>query len=98
MPANWIVGQVARLTAEVVNILDQPADPDALRLKVKTPGGVVTVYAWLTAPEVVRTGVGVFYADVPLLEAGVYAFRFEADGALMGASERTLTVRKSLFA
>lgn len=98
MAANWLIGEVARLRLEVININDQAADPSALRLKVKTPAGAVAIYAWPTSPEVVRTGVGNFYADIPLLEAGVYAFRFESDSPLMGASERSLTVKKSLFA
>lgn len=98
MPAKWVVGQMARLTAEVTDIADAPADPSVLRLKIKTPAGAVTTYAWPGAPELVRAGVGSFYADIALTEFGVYSFRFECDGALMGAGERTLTVGKSLFA
>lgn len=98
MAANWVVGQMARLTAELGNIDDAPVDPSVLRLKVKAPSGAVTVYAWPSAPEIVRVSIGIFTAAIPLVEAGVYAFRFESDAPLMGAAEKTLTVRKSLFA
>lgn len=97
MAGSWLVGEVTRLRLEILDAEDLPADPSTLRLKVKTPGGVVSVYSWPFAPELVRTAVGVFYADVPLLEPGTYAFRFESDGPLMGASERLLSVRKSVF-
>ncbi|MDR1995150.1 hypothetical protein [Azonexus sp.] len=97
MPAKWVVGQMARLTVEVTDIADAPTDPSLLRFKIKTPAGVVSTFAWPGAPELERTGVGVFYTDIPLLEPGVYAFRFESDGVLMGAGERTLTVAKSLI-
>lgn len=98
MPAKWVVGQMARLTVEVTDVADVPADPSLLRLKIRTPGAVVTTFAWPGAPELIRTGTGVFHADIPLLEHGAYAFRFECDGVLMGAGERTLTVAKSILA
>lgn len=98
MAAKWLIGEVARLGLEIVNINDQLADPTTLRLKVKTPSGVITTYAWPGAPEIVRDSVGVFHAYVALTEPGTYAFRFESDGVLMGAGERTLQVQKSLFA
>lgn len=98
MAANWIVGQVAHLTFEVTDIDGNPVDPTAFRLKMRTPGGVVSVMAYLTAPEIVRTGVGMFYADIPLDEDGAYLFRGESDGVIRGAEERTLKVLKSGFA
>lgn len=97
MAGNWVVGEVARLTAEIVDVMDAPIDPSALRIKVKAPSGTVTTYSWPGAPEITRQAEGVFFADVVLASAGVYAFRFETDAPSMGAAERTLTVRKSLF-
>lgn len=97
MPANWIVGQVAHLTGEVTDLDGKLVDPTFLRLKIKTPAGVVRVLAWQTAPEIVRSGIGLFYADIPLDEDGTYIFRLESDGVLQGAEEASLKVKKSAF-
>lgn len=91
-----IVGEVARLMIEVVNIQDQPIDPPAMRLKVKAPNGVVTSYVW-PGLDIVRESLGNFYSDISLDLAGAYVFRVETDPPLQGACERAMTVRKSLI-
>lgn len=93
---HWLVGEVARITADIVDSDGAAVDPSTLRLKVMAPSGVVTVFAWPAAPEIERSGLGAFVARIPLLEGGLYAFRIETESPA-GASEKTLSVRKSLF-
>lgn len=96
--ASWMIGNVGRVTLEAVDIDDAPIDPTGLRLKVKSPAGVVTVYSYPLAPEIVRTALGMYYIDILLVEVGVYVVRWESDAPAMGAGERAITVKASAIA
>lgn len=94
MSDNWIPGQVAHLTNGIRDVGGTLVDPGALRLEVRPPGGTVTTYSY-GAGEIIRESVGVYYCDVPLTVAGVWAFRWESDPPYAGAGEMQIQVIKS---
>lgn len=95
MPESFIVGEVARLGLTVADIAGAAADPGALLLKVKAPGGGVTSYLYGVAAEVVRDGTGAYHADLPLATAGQWAYRWELTAPNAGAAEGSINVQKS---
>lgn len=96
--AFFLIGQVVRIHAEILGDNGQPADPGTLALHTRVGSGPVTVRTYGTAPELVRDGVGLYHADLPLEAAGVLHYRWEADAPNAGASEGTLSVAKGRFA
>lgn len=92
---NYLIGEAAHVSVALTNIAGVAVDPGVLRLKFKSPAGVVTT--WLvTAGQVVKDAVGSYHAEIPLSEAGSWRYRWEADAPNQGAAEGVLNVRKSV--
>lgn len=53
-----------------------PVDPDTLTLNVREPGGTVTTYEYGVDAIIVRDGVGVFHADIPLTATGMWVIEW----------------------
>jgi hypothetical protein len=95
MPDKYLVGQSVRLTLNLTDINNAAADPGALRLKLRSPAGTLIEYQYGVSGVVLRDGVGVFHADIPLQEPGHYLWRWESDAPNAGASEGVIAVSKS---
>ncbi|MFO1404651.1 MAG: hypothetical protein U1E96_08720 [Azonexus sp.] len=96
--SRWIVGQVARLEATLVDAGGYPADPGVLRCRVKAPDGTITVHAYGSDPDLVRDGAGAYHFDLVLTASGAWHWRWEADAPNAGADEGQVIVARSRFA
>jgi hypothetical protein len=72
-------------------------DPTTIKLKFKTPAGVVTTYTYGVDAQVVRSGTGVYYFDLSFTTHGEWWYRAEGTGAVEEAFEKYLNVRNSQF-
>lgn len=93
---NIVVGQAIQITASFTNVNDVLADPSALRLRVRSPAGVITSYVYGAAAELVKDSVGKYHANIAMTEPGNWTYRWEADAPNAGAAEGKITVKKSL--
>lgn len=94
-PRPYIPGQVTRLSLAIADVDGAAQDPGALRLMVKSPAGVVTLYTYGVDASLVRAAAGSYRADVPLAAAGQYRYRWEADAPFAGAAEGFIYVAPS---
>lgn len=90
---NLLVGDMARLSVTIKNIAGAVADPSALTLEVKDPGGVITPYSG----SVVKDSVGKYHYDLPLSDSGYYKFRWGATGENQGVVEGGFSVSPQSF-
>lgn len=95
MSTSWLIGETARLSVAITDAANAPADPGALRLKVKNPVGTVQTYTYGVSGEVVRDSAGAYHADILLATDGHWAWRWETDAPNAGAVEGALSVDKS---
>lgn len=91
-----VVGAAARIVVSIKNDVGVAADPGALRLKTKSPAGTVTTYTYLVGTVIVKDAVGEYHANVPMTEAGSWAYRWESDAPNAGADEGRISVKKSI--
>lgn len=98
MLERYVPGQVIRLSIAVTDTADAAQDPGALRLMVKPPTGATTIYTYGTDAEVVRDAAGAYHADIALIAAGQWRWRWEGDAPFAGAAEGFATVAPSLLA
>ena len=77
MPA-YDIGNKIRITATFTDPLDNDAkvDPDTVYCSVYTPSSEKTDYEYDTDDEVIKTGTGIYYMDVPLDESGNWYVRW----------------------
>ena len=64
-------------------------DPTAVYLIWRRKGGPPTMWIYGVDSEIVRDSVGTFHADIAILRAGTYYFRWEGTGAVRAAEENT---------
>jgi len=95
--STYDVGDAVRITNTFTNLAGTATDPTTITVKVKTPANIETTYVYLTDAAVVRTSTGVYYIDVSLTEAGVWAYRFVGTGTVKAAKEGTFIVDYSHF-
>lgn len=93
---NIIIGEVVKFTVAIVNSSNVAADPSALRLKLKSPTGIVTTYVFGIATELVKDSVGNYHADILITDAGSWTYRWESDTPNAGANEGYIVVKKSI--
>lgn len=91
-----VVGAAARIGVSIKNATGIAADPSALRLKTKSPSGTLVTYTYLTGTVIVKSAVGEYYANVTMIEAGNWTYRWESDAPNAGADEGRITVKKSI--
>jgi hypothetical protein len=69
-------------------------DPTTVVLKWNRHGESVTVWTWTSGtpgPNIVRDSVGVFHADITVVEPGLHYFRWEGTGAVVAVAEGTFS-------
>ena len=76
-------GTPRRLDVEFRNIAGSLADPDVVKIRVTTPGGVTTEYA---VPPVVRVSTGLYYYDATVNEAGKWVYKGIGTGTVDAAA------------
>jgi hypothetical protein len=85
------IGDKVTLKALFYNKKKALADPTAISLKIKDPGGNEA------AQTPTRVGEGTYTYDLIFDEAGLWYFRWEATGAVHTAGEGRIKVRTSDF-
>ena len=86
---TYDIGDLVHLTAGFVDANGAQADPTTVQLTIKRPTGTDTV-----TPT--NTGIGAYYYDVPITEAGTWTYRWAGTGAVTTAEEGSFTVRQPL--
>ena len=88
------VGNLVRASATFTNAIDNynPIDPSIVNCTVTKPDGTATTYIWGPDPEVSRTGVGLFYLEDVVDQAGTWFFKWTGDGTVVCTTEVSLRV------
>lgn len=94
---TYDVGDQIRITATFTDIDGAAVDPATLQFKFKTPGSAITTYVYGVDAQIVKSGVGVYYVDVPIDASGTWSYRFAGTGAGQAAAEGQFDVRQSYF-
>lgn len=97
MPECYLPGQVVRISVRISDDSGVAADPGAIALKVKLGVGAVDIYTYGVNAELIRDGVGLYHANIPLTAAGLWAYRWELQDPNAGAAEGVVNVQKSRF-
>lgn len=71
---------------------DVLTDPTTVRLKWRRHGGATTTWVYGTDSEIVRDSVGLYHADIPVVDHGLHYFRWEGAGVVDAAEESTFSV------
>lgn len=93
---NIVIGQAIQITASFTNVNGVLADPSALRLRTRSPAGLITNYVYGASAEVVKDGVGKYHANIAMNLDGKWTYRWEADAPNAGAAEGRIAVKKSI--
>jgi hypothetical protein len=67
------------------------ADPTTVKLLWRRHGESTTTWVYLTDSQVVKDSVGLYHADIPVVEPGLHYFRWEGTGAVVAAEEGTFS-------
>ena len=89
--ANFLVGDVARISVAILDVVGTPADPTELVLTIKSPEGVTST------PAPVKDSTGNYHFDLSLDLPGSYGFRWQSQGANKGVVEGGIYVNASQF-
>ena len=88
---NDVVRVTSTFTVSSVN-----TDPSDVHLKIKTPGGITSLYVYSLA-EITKSATGIYYKDIAVDDDGMYYYRFEGTGTVRAASEHSFKIRSSEF-
>jgi hypothetical protein len=95
MTQTYELGYLVRVTGTFTdpNSSDDPIDPTAVKLYVQNPAGAVSELVYLTDTDIVKSGTGVYYADIDANVAGKWYYRFVGTGAAQAAKQSVFKVR-----
>lgn len=88
------IGNKVRVTGTFTNAIDNysPLDPGSTKVDIENPSGVEVSYQFGVDPEIVRTGIGVYYIEYTLDEVGMWYFRWYSFGLGEASTETPLNV------
>jgi hypothetical protein len=97
-PEPVSVGDMQRIGAIISSFAPEEVDPDTVRFKWKVNSdGDETTWEYGTDDELVKVDTGIYHAELPFNESGVYYMRWEVEGTFQGAVETTQVVFPSNF-
>jgi hypothetical protein len=73
-----------------------PTDPSTITLTVQDPSGNQDSYTY-AGGQVTKSGTGVYYKDVSVDEAGLWAFKWAGTGTVAAVIEEEVVVERSLL-
>lgn len=88
---KYDVGDLARITGTWTDASGK-IDPDVVRFECHSPSGVAVVYEYGVDTELVRDSLGVYHADVSIVESGWWYYRFWSTGSGQAAQEGGIKV------
>lgn len=96
--SNFNIGDIATLTMTFSDtVTGVPTDPTTVSVVIWAPDGTSVTYTY-AAGEVDQVSTGVYTFDLPLLQSGVYAFRWIGAGVLEAVEEGEVTVQQTVLA
>lgn len=97
MAANeFDIGDGVILQATFTNPDEVVTDPTVVKLRVKSPSDVLTVYTYAEA-ELTKVSTGIYTKTVVPDEEGTWMYRWEGTGAVTAVGESEFQVRPSGF-
>lgn len=87
MSSVYDIGNLVHVGATFRDANGQRADPNVVKLSVRTPGGTTTTYIYGTDDEVVRVSLGRFSSDIDADAAGTWYYRWWSTGDGQAADE-----------
>jgi hypothetical protein len=95
---TYDIGDLVRIGGSFQDALTKLAtDPTTLKLAIKNPAGVETVYVLGDDAAIVRDGTGEFHFDLLLTASETWHYRWRAAGAVTAAEEGFIVVSESAF-
>ena len=95
--ASYIVGRELKISGSCKTIAGIAADPTGVVLKIQMPDGTESQLEYGVDAGLTRSAVGEYSALVTLTEAGQWAWRWVATGALVAAAEGKILALASQF-
>lgn len=95
--ATFQVGDQPRITGEFRTSNDLLVDPAQVYAKVKDPSGNIDTYHYGIDPQLQKSAVGIYYADIDADESGTWYYRFYSTGTAQAADEDSFEVEESQF-
>jgi hypothetical protein len=91
---TYDIGDLVRETGTFKNASSALTDPTKVYLDIQKPSGTIS-YATYSAgtTAITRTGVGVYYKDIPCTGQGIYEYRWHSTGTVYTAQEGYFNVR-----
>lgn len=92
MPTNnYVKDNQIRVSVEfLANSVD--TDPTTVKCFYKNPTGVVTTLTYGVDNALVKDATGKYHVDIFATTTGVWYYRFEGTGALIGANESAFSI------
>lgn len=97
MQQTWCRGSRVEVTALFRDRAGALVDPDAVRVRVREPGGTEQIYSFGSEEELAQVGPGHYRLELDLDQVGEWVVRVESDGVGKAAAELVLTVAPSRF-
>ena len=92
---TYDIGDSIRCTITFATTAGVPTDPTTVTFKYRDPSGNEVTWVFGVDPEVIKDDTGDYHADVTLDEDGLWYYRWEGTGALIGAAEHGWYARRS---
>lgn len=93
MASTHDIGDSVRFSVSFTNSSGAAANPTTVKLVIKKPDGVETVYA-----DATNSATGSYYRDLTMDQAGTWLWRWNGTGAVQASTEGFCKVRVSQFA
>jgi hypothetical protein len=90
-------GEPVRIEAVFLNAALVETDPSTVHLKVRTPAGVETVYAYGVDVALVKASAANYYADITCSEIGDWWYQWDGTGPVIATEPGLFHVRGSGF-
>ena len=84
--ADYIVGDLVRVTANFTDIEGTLTDPSQINLGIKYPSNDIS-YVTYSGGEIERDSIGVYYYDIDVDTPGVYKIYWWSEGPAQGAGQ-----------
>lgn len=98
MGCTYDIGDIVRVKGVFQRKSDLALiDPATVKVRVRNPQRVITVYTYGVDAGVIRSATGTYYLDVTINKVGKWSYRWEGSGANQAAEEKTFEVRPSDF-
>jgi hypothetical protein len=97
-PNSYFVGELVRISGEFRDLANALVDPTLVRFKYKnSQGGQITTLTYPVDAALIKDAVGQYHVDVSASVAGIWAYRWQGDGANQSAVEASFNVKTSQF-